>query len=100
MGVARLDCLFRSTTSPRERWSEPNENIWIVPLSEMTAIISSKGCNTALAETGGGAGENAMEWILARSTPRRNSTRQAQDRVSHNRRRVPWTDVDARSVPE
>ena len=41
-----------------------------------------------------------MEWMSARSTPLRSSTRQAHDRVSQTRRRVPWVEAEARSVPE
>jgi hypothetical protein len=52
------------------------------------------------ADGGGGGGENAIEWISALSTPRRSSTKQAHDRVSHTLTRVPWTEADARSVPE
>jgi hypothetical protein len=59
----------------------------------------STGDNIADADKGGGGGENAMEWMSARSIPRRSSTKQAQDRVSHTRNRVPWTEADARREP-
>jgi len=72
----------------------------MVPLSLITASIFSRGRSELLALGGGGGGENAMEWISARSTPRRSSTRQAHERVSHIRRRVPCVDAEARSVPE
>jgi len=52
------------------------------------------------AEGGGAAGEKDMLWMSALSTPRRSSTRQAQERVSHMRRRVPCVEAEARRVPE
>jgi len=51
------------------------------------------------ADGGGRGGENEMEWMSALSTPRRSSTRQAHERVSHTLRSVPWTEADARRVP-
>jgi hypothetical protein len=41
-----------------------------------------------------------MEWMSARSTPRRSSRRQAQERVSQMRRRVPWVEAEQRRVAE
>jgi len=80
--------LFRSGT-PGVIESEEREKRCRVPLSDTTAIMSSTAESVADAEGGGGGGENAIEWISALSTPRRNSTRQAQDRVSQIRTKVP-----------
>lgn len=97
MGLAKDDCLFLSTPAGcRERAAR--EKMWIVPLSEITAIMSSAG-RVVEAEGGGGGGEKEIEWMSALSTPRRSSTRQAQERVSHTLTRVPWMEADARREP-
>ena len=66
----------------------------------MTAIMSSTDERVADADGGGGGGEKAIECISALSIPRRNSTKQAQVRVSHTRTSVPCTDAEASSAPE
>jgi hypothetical protein len=48
----------------------------------------------------GGGEEKAMEWISTWSIPRWRSTRQAQERVSHTRRRVPWVEAEVKRVPD
>ena len=97
--MTKDDCLFRSVV-PEARDNDANENIWIVPLSEMTEIMLSGADSVAEADGGGGGGENAIEWISALSTPRRSSTKHAQVRVSHIRTSVPCREADARTVPE